>query len=99
MHRFAFLFCFALLSVGSVCAERLTPETLWNLSRVGDSAVSPDRTQLAMFVTQYDLEKNEGTTSLMLQPMDGVAAGNELSTAFQTPLAKSRRSTGAPRPT
>jgi dipeptidyl aminopeptidase/acylaminoacyl peptidase len=89
MHRFAFLFCFALISVGSVYADRLTPESLWNLSRVGDSAVSPDGSQLAMLVTRYDLEKNEGSTSLLVQPINGVATGNELATAFQTPLAKS----------
>ena len=35
----------------SVFAERLSPEKLLDLGRVGDAAVSPDGTQLAYLVT------------------------------------------------
>ncbi len=76
------------LSCGPCPGERLTPEKLWDLARVGDAAVSPDGTLLAYLVTRYDLEANEGTTSLMLQPLGSESpAGGKTSTAFETPLA------------
>ncbi len=77
-------------SASSHCmAERLTPEKLWDLGRIGDAAVSPDGKQLAFLVTRYDLEKNEGTTSLMLQPLPAgeIRTAGRKSVAFDTPLA------------
>lgn len=69
-------------------AERLTPEKLWDLGRIGDSVVSPDGSQLAYLVTRYDLKENKGTTSLMLQPLDSdLKPGAKRSVAFETPLA------------
>jgi len=57
------------LLVRPCLAERLTPERLWDLQRVGDVAVSPDGKQLAYLVTKYSLEENRGTTSLYVQAL------------------------------
>lgn len=71
-----------------VSAERLSPEKLWELARIGDAAVSPDGTQLAYLVTRYDLSNNEGTTSLLVQPLPPHldAAPSQRATGFETPL-------------
>ena len=91
MHRIQFLvvFCALFVSRGPCLGERLTPEKLWDLARVGDAAVSPDGKRLAYLVTRYDLKANEGTTSLMLQSLpDGdLPTGGNKSVAFETPLA------------
>ncbi len=73
-------------------AERLTPERLWDLQRIGDVAVSPDGQHLAYLVTKYSVEENQGTTSLYVQrlPTDlataRAATKTPLATAFDTPL-------------
>lgn len=68
-------------------AERMTPEKLWDLKRIGAAAVSPDGKTLAYLVTQYDLEENAGRTTLYVQPISTATAGGHTSTAFETPLA------------
>lgn len=77
----------ATLAVSLVHAERLTPEKLWDLKRVGDSAVSPDGKHLAYLVTSYDLAENSGTTTLFLRelPTNLNEASGE-ATAFETKL-------------
>ncbi|MCA9182691.1 MAG: S9 family peptidase [Planctomycetales bacterium] len=80
------------LLVRPCLAERLTPERLWDLQRVGDVAVSPDGKQLAYLVTKYSLEENRGTTSLYVQalpdklPTAPTEAGAGRAIAFDTPL-------------
>lgn len=73
-------------------AERLTPEKLWDLGRVGGAAVSPDGTQVAYLVTRYDLEANAGKTTLYLQslPAGETLGGQGSVTAFDTPLAATK---------
>ncbi|WP_168567004.1 alpha/beta hydrolase family protein [Crateriforma spongiae] len=87
--RSAATFAMVLLTACVASAERLTPERLWDLQRIGESAVSPDGSQLAFLVTSYDLEKNEGRTSLHLTSLDDKAVGkaDRVATAFETPLA------------
>jgi dipeptidyl aminopeptidase/acylaminoacyl peptidase len=76
------------LSSSPAFADRLTPEKLWDLARVGGSAVSPDGSQVAYLVTRYDLDENSGTTSLYLQELPTELSGsNSSATAFETPLA------------
>ncbi len=85
-----FVAAVAVALTSSPClAERLTPEKLWDLARIGDAAVSPDGTLLAYLVTRYDLQQNEGTTSLMLQPLPvgEIETSGKKSVAFDTPLA------------
>ncbi|MFK7738272.1 MAG: prolyl oligopeptidase family serine peptidase [Pirellulaceae bacterium] len=76
------------LSSSLAFADRLTPEKLWDLARVGGSAVSPDGNQVAYLVTRYDLEANGGTSSLYLQELPTELSGSDTTaTAFGTPLA------------
>ncbi|MFN3189883.1 MAG: S9 family peptidase [Aureliella sp.] len=88
----AALFLMSTLFCANVQAERLTPERLWDLGRIGDSAVSPDGKQVAYLVSHYDLEENSGTTSLIVQtlpkrlPTDYAAGSPNLATAFKTLL-------------
>lgn len=56
----------ALAFQGDAAPNRMTPELLWKLGRVGAPAVSPDGKQLCFPVTRYDLEKNKGNADLWL---------------------------------
>ncbi|MDA7874297.1 S9 family peptidase [Rhodopirellula sp.] len=78
------LVLFALAKPAS--ADRLTPETLWDLARVGDAAVSPDGKQLAYLVKQYDLAENSGTSSLMVQSLAATLDSDVKAAAFESPL-------------
>ena len=53
----------------SASADRLTPETLWDLARIGDASVSPDGKTVAYLVKRYELAENSGTSSLLVQPL------------------------------
>ena len=46
----------------------LTADDLWNVPRVGAPVPSPDGTLLAVAVTTYDLEKNQGRGRIWLVP-------------------------------
>ena len=45
---------------GLVAQQRMTPELLWKLGRVGEAQLSPDSRNLVMTVTHYDLAENSG---------------------------------------
>ena len=47
-------------------ADRLTPELLWKLPRVGSPLPDPEGKRFVVPVTTYDVEANEGTTRLWL---------------------------------
>ena len=49
----------------------MTAEDLWAMPRVGAPVFAPDGRSLAVPVTLYDLEKNEGRTRVWLVPADG----------------------------
>ncbi len=49
----------------------MTAEDLWRIPRVGAPVFSPEGDALAVPVTTYDLEKNEGRTRLWLVPVAG----------------------------
>ncbi|MEM7558027.1 MAG: S9 family peptidase [Planctomycetota bacterium] len=72
MPRALFALSIAMLTTfapAATAGERLTPEKLWDLGRIGGSAVSPDGKQLAYLVTRYDLEENSGKATLYLQDL------------------------------
>ncbi len=52
-------------------ADRLSPELLWKLGRLGASAVSPDGMHVAYTVRRYDLAENSGKSSLEIVPTAG----------------------------
>lgn len=70
---------------------RLTPELLWQLSRLGGAWVSPDGSQVLVSVSDYKLEENGGSTSLWLGQLPERLTAAELeqlerAIAFDTPL-------------
>ena len=77
-----------LCSHTAVAAERLTPEKITELVRLGDAALSPDGKQLAYLVTRIDLAENSGRTSLMLMDMpQGELESSTMAVGFDTPLS------------
>ncbi len=50
----------------STAADRMTPELLWKLGRLGDTAISPDGHSIAFVVRHYELAKNKGRSQLFL---------------------------------
>lgn len=74
-------------------AERMTPELLWKLGRVGQPEISPDGRYMLTTVTRYDLTKNSSAVDLVLQQLpealsDACEKSKEVVAAFETPLAK-----------
>jgi dipeptidyl aminopeptidase/acylaminoacyl peptidase len=51
--------------------ERLTPELLWSLGRVGEFAVSPDRKTILFTVKYYDISENKGNSEVYSMNIDG----------------------------
>lgn len=54
--------------------ERMNPDLLWKLGRVGLETVSPDGKQFIYGVTRYNLEENKGNRDLYLMDTDGGTA-------------------------
>ena len=78
-------------------AERMTPELLWKLGRMGEVSISPDGKQVAYLVTHYDLAENSGKSDLLLQSISPPPSAAQLEkqprsvgfdTALQTGEAK-----------
>jgi dipeptidyl aminopeptidase/acylaminoacyl peptidase len=44
--------------------NRMTPELLWKLGRLGEAVTSPDGSQIAYTVRRYELEKDKGNSNL-----------------------------------
>src|SRR5206468_11950811 len=58
----------------------LTVEALWAIRRIGTPTLSPDGAWACSAVTRFDMEKNEGSTSLWLFPT-GFGAGRSTNRA------------------
>lgn len=52
-------------------ARTITAEDLWALPRVGAPVPSPDGRRVAVAVTTYDMEKNEGRSRIWIVPATG----------------------------
>jgi dipeptidyl aminopeptidase/acylaminoacyl peptidase len=52
-------------------SDRMTPEVLWALGRVGDFEVSPDRKQVLFSITYFDVEQNKSNRELYIMGIDG----------------------------
>ncbi len=90
---FAALLVLAMSGSAVHAGERMTPELLWKLGRIGAAELSPDARYLAMTVTNYDLAENGGKTDLLVQELpqwmsDACDEANESAVAFDTPLAR-----------
>ncbi len=55
-------------------SDRLNAEVLWALGRIGEVAVSPDKTKVLFSVTYYSIEQNKGNTGLY---MLNLSTGNQ----------------------
>ena len=51
--------------------EKLTPELLWKLKRVGGIQISPDNSTILFGSTTYNIEKNKGNRNLYTMPTEG----------------------------
>ena len=56
----------------TLSSDKISPEVLWSLGRIGETALSPDKTKLLYGITYYSIEQNKGNTELYL--MDLAAA-------------------------
>ncbi|MGN6136187.1 MAG: prolyl oligopeptidase family serine peptidase [Aureliella sp.] len=100
-NRFV-VFC-NLLTLAGLCAagtlsaaERMTPERLWKLGRIGQAEISPDGRKLAYLVTRYDLAENSGAVDLVCQDLpqwlgEACDEATEVVAALETPLAALNR--------
>ena len=52
-------------------SRSLAAEDLWRLNRIGGLALAPDGNRAVCSVTAYDVERNQGSTSLWLLPTSG----------------------------
>jgi Tol biopolymer transport system component len=64
-------------SVG-IAQEVMTPERLWQLKRAAAPVVSPSGRDVALTITEYDIESNTGRTDLFVLSADGRAAPRPL---------------------
>ena len=63
----------------TLTGDRLTPEALWAMGRIGSFTVSPDTKKIAYTVSYYSVAQNKSHTVIYLMNADG--SGNTLLTA------------------
>lgn len=52
-------------------SDRITPEALWAMGRIGSTSVSPDSKLIAYTVSYYSVEQNRSRTRIYLMNADG----------------------------
>lgn len=52
-------------------SDRMTPEALWAMGRIGSTSVSPDSKLIAYTVSYYSVEQNRSRTRIYLMNADG----------------------------
>ncbi len=62
-------------------SDRMTPEVLWSLGRIGEFEVSPDNKNILFSITYYDIERNKGNREIYTMSIDG----KDLKQLTQTP--------------
>ncbi|MBP5548464.1 MAG: S9 family peptidase [Bacteroidales bacterium] len=50
---------------------QFTPEVMWALGKMGETAISPDGTKLAYTLTYYDMDENKGNAEIYMMPTAG----------------------------
>ena len=58
-------------SLVSFAQNRMTPELLWKIKRIGGIQVSPDHTQILFSIRKYDLSTNKSESDLYTIPVKG----------------------------
>ncbi|MCC7533116.1 MAG: S9 family peptidase [Bacteroidia bacterium] len=74
MKKFSIYLFAALITQLVFAQQRLTPELLWQMGRVGSPVVSPDGKSILYEVKSYDVSTNKGTTIVYTMPSKGGAA-------------------------
>lgn len=60
----------SLAACQATARERMSPELLWKLGRVGSPQVSPDGKHVVFTITRYDIKENKGNTDLWLLALE-----------------------------
>lgn len=55
----------------TLSSDRLTPEALWAMGRIGSYVVSPDTKQIAYTVSYYSVQENKSHTVIYIMNADG----------------------------
>lgn len=74
MMKNTLIVAFLMACFVSNAQDRMTPELLWDLKRVGGAQISPDGSKIMYTVRQYNLERNSGRTGLYAGMTDGTPA-------------------------
>jgi len=69
--KIATLIILSIFSVSVYAQNRMTPELLWDLKRIGNIQVSPDNSTILFSIKEYDLTKNKGENNLYTMPING----------------------------
>jgi len=69
--KLTLLIIITVLSVTTYAQNRMTPELLWDLKRVGNIQISPDNSTILFSIKEYDLNKNKGENNLYTMPING----------------------------
>lgn len=73
MRKFFIASFLFLLSITAPAQNKLTPELLWKIRRIGEFQVSPDGKNIAFALANYDVQENKGNTDIYLIPVGGGA--------------------------
>src|SRR5471030_1501227 len=69
-----FLFAlFSFINVNAQPGQKLTPETLWRLGRLGSATVTPDGSRVIYSVSVYNINLNKSEPNLFTVPVAGGA--------------------------
>ncbi len=71
MKKYTFLLLSFFIAHAIVSQNKMTPELLWQLGRVGLNDVSPDGKTVVYSVRHYDIEANSGSSDLYAISTDG----------------------------
>lgn len=69
--KIALLLTISIFCLSVYAQNRMTPELLWDLKRVGNIQVSPDNSTILFSIKTYDLNKNKGENNLYTMPING----------------------------
>ncbi len=71
MKRIFFFLTLFLVTALQAQQDRMTPELLWKLKRVGNIEVSPDKQKILFSLKSYDLKANSSSSDLYVIPTKG----------------------------
>lgn len=90
MKQLIFSLAIAMFSISSqfVLAanndDRLTPERLWSMGRIGNVVSSSDGNKIVYTVTTYDIKENKGHTAIFIKDLKSGETKSTTSQASET---------------